>query len=319
MRILLPLDGSRAAECALLHGGAMAQAFGADSVLLQVVETARAEAAPAMDVLNWQLRRRHADAYLSEACDRFDTSGRSIETAVVEGRPAREILRYTHAHDIDLVVMTDTGEGATDCGRLGGTAGKVISGLNASILLVPQSGIGAGDPGPGYRLVLAPVDGSSGSSWATRIAAAIAMASGATLMLMRVVQTAHLSGSAGHSREVQLMAERVAQAASREATQWLRMLRSQLPPDLEVETRVVASSNVCNAIKEMAVARQADLLVLSARGFDHDMDWRYGSTTERLLVHATCPILALQHRSSAAVGAAPMPGESGRWRMPSVA
>ena len=262
--------------------------------------------------------RRQAEAYLTEVRDRFESGGRSVETAVVEGRPAEEILRYTHAHDIDLVVMTDTGEGATDPGRLGGTAGKVISGLNASILLVPQSGIGIGDPDRPYRLVLAPVDGSSGSSWATRIAAAIAMSSGATLMLMRVVQTAHLSGSAGHSREVQLLAERVTQAVSRGANQWVRLLRTQLPPDLHVETRVVVASNVCNAIKEMAIARQADLLVLSARGFDHEMDWRYGSTTERLLVHAMCPILALQHRSAAVVGE-PMPGESGRWRMPSVA
>ncbi len=318
MRILLPLDGSRTAECALVHGRVLGQAFGADSILLHVVAAGRSAPGQATNVLDWQLRRRHAEEYLADVGARFDTGGRGIEAAVVEGRAADEVTRYAHEHDIDLVVMTDSGEGATDPGRLGGTAGKVIAGLNASVLLVPQYEADPGDKDPAYRLVIAPVDGSSGSSWAARIAAAIAMSSGATLMLMRVVQTARLLDSAGHSREVQLLAERVAQAISREANQWLRMLRSQLPPDLDVESRVVVAPDVCRAVKEMAVARQADLLVLSARGFDHEMDWRYGSVTERLLVHATCPILVLQHRSGAVVGA-PIPGESGRWRMPSVA
>ncbi len=318
MRILLPLDGSRTAECALVHGRVLGQAFGADSILLHVVAAGRSALGQATNVLDWQLRRRHAEEYLADACAGFDAGGRGIEAVVVEGRAADEITRYAHEHDIDLVVMTDSGEGATDPGRLGGTAGKVIAGLNASVLLVPQHETDPGDENPAYRLVIAPVDGSSGSSWAARIAAAIAMSSGATLVLMRVVETARLLDSAGHSREVQLLAERVAQEVSREANQWLRMLRSQLPPDLDVESRVVVAPDVCRAIMEMAVARQADLLVLSARGFDHEMDWRYGSVTERLLVHATCPLLALQHRSGAAVGA-PIPGESGRWRMPPVA
>lgn len=318
MRILLPLDGSRTAECALEHGRVLGRAFGADSILLHVVAAGQSELRPATNVLDWQLRRRHAEEYLADLCARLDTGGRSVRAAVVEGRAAEEIMRYAHAQDIDLVVMTDSGEGATDPGRLGGTAGKVISGLNASLLLAPQAEGDAAAGGRVYRLILAPVDGSSGSSWAARIAASVAMSSGAALLLMRVVQAARLSDSAGHSREVQRLAERVTQAASREAGEWLRMLRTQLPPDLDIESRVVIAPDVCRAIRDMAVARQADLLILSARGFDHELDWRYGSVTERLLAHAACPILVLQHRSGAMVGA-PLPGESGRWRMPSVA
>lgn len=318
MRILLPLDGSRTAECALAHGRALGQTFGADSVLLHVVATGQAESGPATHVLDWQLRRRHAEAYLAEVRSNFGAAERRIDTAVVEGRAAEEVMRYAHAHDIDLVVMTDSGEGGTDPGRLGGTAGKVIAGLNASLLLVPQADPKRIDTGQVYRLVLAPVDGSPGSGWAARIAAAIAMSNRSTLMLMRVVQAAQLPGSARHSRELRLLAERVTQAASLEASQSLRQLRTQLPPDLAVETRVVVAPNVCRAIKEMAEARQADLLVMSARGLDHEVDWRYGSVAERLLVHAACPLLVLQHRSGAVAGA-PLPGESGRWRMPSVA
>lgn len=318
MRILLPLDGSRTAERALVDGRVLSRAFGADVVLLRVVATGRTTDGPAMHVLDWQLRRRQAETYLVEVGASFRRSGHGVAEVVVEGRAAEEILRYTHAHDIDVVVMSDSGEGATERGQLGGTAGKVISGLNASILLVPQVRPATADEDRAYGLVLAPVDGSPGSNWAARIAAAIAMSNDATLLLMRVVQTAHLPGSAGHSREVQLLAERVTQAACREAKQWLQQLRSQLPPDLAVETLAVVEPNICHAIQEMALARQADLLIVSAQGLDHEMDCRYGSVSERLLGHAVCPILALQHRGGMAAGE-PLPGETGRWRMPSVA
>ena len=225
MRILLPLDGSRTAECALAHGHALGQTFGADSVLLHVVATGQTESVPATHVLDWQLRRRHAEAYLAEVRSNSDAVGRRIDTAVVEGRAAEEIMRYAHAHDIDLVVMTDSGEGGTDPGRLGGTAGKVIAGLNASLLLVPQADPKSIDTGQVYGLVLAPVDGSPGSGWAARIAAAIAMSNRSTLMLMRVVQAAHLSGSARHSRELRVLSERVTQAASLSSGQVLNAQR----------------------------------------------------------------------------------------------
>lgn len=317
MRVLLPLDGSRTAETALVHGSTLGHAFSADSVLLHVVATDRAGQGSATNVLDWQLRRRRAETYLSEVSPKLDIPGRGVTTVVTEGIAADEILRYAHAHDIDLVVLTDSGAGATGPGQLGGTASKIIGGLKSSVLLVPHAAPKRLDTDPAYRLILAPVDGSPGSTWAARIAAAIAMANQTTLLLMRVVQAPQLPGSAGHSRETRRLAERVTQAACIEAGNWLRLLRMQLPPELTVETRVVVAANVCRVIREMAAARQADLLVVSARGFDHEIDWRYGSVTERLLAHAVCPTMALQHSSTAA--GVQLPGESGRWRMPSVA
>ena len=317
MRIFLPLDGSKAAEAALAHGRALSQAFQAETVLLRVVATDRVEPGRVTNVLDWQLRRRHAEAYLSRVCARLNPNGCKVATEVSEGRAAEQVLRYANSHDIDVVVLAAGGEGGCGRGQLGGTASKIIAGLSTSVLLVPSTDRQPSDPEPAYRLVLAPVDGSPGSGWAARIAATIAMASRASLLLVRVVRTPELHGSAGYSRETRRLAERLTQAARLEAGNSLRLLRSQLPPELDVDTRVVVAQSVSRAINEMAEARQADLLVASAHGFDRDMQWRYGPVTERLLTHARRPILVLQHNT--AVASDDLAGESGRWRINSVA
>ena len=319
MRVFLPLDGSEVAEAALRHGRALIQAFRAETVLLRVVATDRVEPGRVTNVLDWQLRRRHAEGYLSKVCAQLKPNGCQVATVVSEGRAADEILRYANSHDIDVVVMTAGGQGGTGGGQLGGTASKIIARLNTSVLLIPPAERQPTDAEAPYRLVLAPVDGSPGSGWAARIAASIAMASGATLLMVRVVRTTELPGSAGYSRETRRLAERLTQAARLEAANWLRQLRMQLPSELDVETRVLIAPSVSRAITEMAEARHADLLVLSAHGFDHAMQWRYGPVTERLLAHARRPILVLQHDAATTTSCDDLAGESGRWRINSVA
>lgn len=319
MQILIPLDGSSVAESALVHGRALVQAFGGACVLLRVVATDPVQPGAVTSLLDWQLRRRQAERYLAEVCSRFDPAGHEVVTVVGEGRVDEEILRYASNHGIDLVVLTDSGGGASGSGCLGGTAGKIIAGLGASVLLVPQRGPQAAAETPTYRTVLAPVDGSPGSGWAARVAAGIAMASGAGLVLVRVVQAPELPRPSGYSRETRRLAERLTQTARVAAGHWLRLLRSQLPPQLPVETQVVVAPSVGRVIRELSEVRGADLMVVSAHGFDHEMDCRYGSVTERLLMHATRPILILQHDTAAAAGEISLAEDSGRWRMPSTA
>ena len=319
MQILIPLDGSRVAESALVHGRALVQAFGGGCVLLRVVPTDPVQPGAVTSLLDWQLRRRQAERYLSEVCSHFDTTGHEVVTAVEEGRVDEEILRYAGNHGIDLVILADSGGGASGPGCLGGTAGKIIAGLDASVLLVPQRDPQATAETATYQTVLAPVDGSPGSGWAARVAAGIAMASGANLLLVRVVRAPELPRPAGYSRETRRLAERLTQTARVAAGHWLRLLRSQLPPQLPVETQVIVAPSVDRVIRELSEVRRVDLMVLSAHGFDHEMDCRYGSVTERLLMHATRPILILQHDTAAAAGETGPTEESGRWRMPSMA
>ena len=71
-------------------------------------------------------------------------------------------------------------------------------------------------------------------------------------------------------------------------------------PSLEIETgapfeitREARSGEVVNEILAAAAARQADLIAMATAGHHGFLDALRGSTTERVLRQAPCPVLAV--------------------------
>jgi nucleotide-binding universal stress UspA family protein len=317
MRVLIPLDGSAVAEAALAHGEVLGRAFCAELVLLQVLPTDPASAGIVADVLDWQIQRIRAETYLEEARTRLEDAGRAASTMVLEGSVVDEIARVANAGDIDVVVLTATGQGATAAGQLGGTVGKLLPRLESSLVLVRSADGTPAAPLAASRPIVVPLDGSPGSSWSARVAAAIALTMGAGMLLLRVVQAVDAPAWAGYSRKTRQLAEDLSEMMRVEADNWLRMLRTHLPESLEVDMQVVVAPGVCRAIREIVSAKRPGLLVMSAHGLDTDADCRYGEVAEHLLAHARCPILVLQS-PQAEVGA-DVTAQSGSWRIPAVA
>jgi nucleotide-binding universal stress UspA family protein len=59
-----------------------------------------------------------------------------VETAVLEGSPSREIVRYAEAQDCDLVVMGTHGRGGIDRLLLGSVAERVVRASEVPVLTV---------------------------------------------------------------------------------------------------------------------------------------------------------------------------------------
>ena len=67
-----------------------------------------------------------------------------------------------------------------------------------------------------------------------------------------------------------------------------------LPGDLSVPTEtLVAGGQPVDAILRLAAERGADLIVMATAGRQGFLDALRGSTTERVLRHAPCPVLAV--------------------------
>ena len=63
----------------------------------------------------------------------------TVETAVAEGNPAREILRVAAERAADLIVLGVQGRGAVDVLLFGSTAHHVVRGAPCPVLLVPTT------------------------------------------------------------------------------------------------------------------------------------------------------------------------------------
>src|SRR6056297_2984811 len=91
--ILIALDGSGLAECAVFWAVAFARAFGARVTLLRVLEkTQNSEYLQSIDPLEWSMYKREANTYLTELGARFKEEGIVADFVVKEGHPAQRII-----------------------------------------------------------------------------------------------------------------------------------------------------------------------------------------------------------------------------------
>lgn len=151
-RILVPLDGSRLAEAAIPHATGAARCFGSSITMIQVVSpitaataidpltAAGAEAALAMESV--EASEEAAADYLADVVQRPDFQGIPVQTEVVRGSAASEIVRRAKAGDIDLIAMST--HGRTGLGRLvfGSVADQVLREAGLPILLIRPKNIG---------------------------------------------------------------------------------------------------------------------------------------------------------------------------------
>ena len=78
-----------------------------------------------------------ANKVVKDACAILSASGLACETAVLEGRPAEEIVRYVRAHAVDLLVMGTRGHGPIVGWAIGSVSLAVLAHAPCPVLIVP--------------------------------------------------------------------------------------------------------------------------------------------------------------------------------------
>ena len=137
-RILVPTDGSTEAETVLAHAIDLANVHGASLSAIYVMNTASFTGLP-MET-TWEgiddvLRQEGSNA-LETVQETAEDEGIEIDCQVLEGSPAREIVRYAGEHDCDLVVMGTHGRGGINRLLLGSVAEQVVRTSPVPVLTV---------------------------------------------------------------------------------------------------------------------------------------------------------------------------------------
>lgn len=144
--IMITLDGSSLAEKALEPGMEIAHLLGGNVTLLQVDYGAElgsleismldlAEAGLSRHVQQ-QAADDHLENYMNRAAERYREEGLSIETVIMEGTPARSIVDFAEAQEIDLIVMTTHGRTGLKRWVYGSVTEKVMRSTNAAMLII---------------------------------------------------------------------------------------------------------------------------------------------------------------------------------------
>lgn len=292
LRILIPLDGSAAAEKAIPHAAAIARIFSAEIDLLGIIDTTATPRPATVNSHDWQRSRIATEVYLARTAECIEAGGVTTQWQLREGDAARAIIQFIGDSNSDLLIMTRYGGGNAQRFPMGGTVQKVVSTAAASILLVDPSV--DFDDEQGYGNVLVAMDGSQCSEWALRFAALMAQAAGGFVNVLRVVREPSLPDGMPASAETRRFFDRIKRAASSQATLKLTTLVSTLPPDIETTMSVVTSTNVSATVEEAARRTGADLLIMASEDEEDCNAQGYGQVSDALLNRARMPVLILR-------------------------
>lgn len=144
--VLLPLDGSKAAEAALPITESIANKIKVRVSLIRAVSPLVDQYAgpPEGYVVDYtgkvmQALEEEATDYLKQTAKFFEEKGILVSITMIMGSPATEILKYIEKQKVDLVVMST--HGRTGFGRwiLGSVANKILHSVEIPLLIVRPS------------------------------------------------------------------------------------------------------------------------------------------------------------------------------------
>jgi nucleotide-binding universal stress UspA family protein len=151
-RILVPHDGSSFAELVLPHVTELAQRFDAELILLEVISPPNpalyagdAEAGIGADLAVQEIEeaqdelRAQGQARLVSLVGSLGAQGIRASYRVVDGDPAREIIRFARENQIDLIAMTSHGRTGLVRTILGSVTDLVLREAITPVLVVRAS------------------------------------------------------------------------------------------------------------------------------------------------------------------------------------
>jgi nucleotide-binding universal stress UspA family protein len=142
----------------------------------------------------------------------------------------------------------------------------------------------------GYKKILVPLDGSETSEAILSEIEKLASAFGSSICLLHVVPTLIFPGAV----ESALQYETIAEALTNEGEAYLRTVEKRLKDKgLTVESQLV-HGNEAHVILEHSDRKDIDLIAMSTHGRSGVSRWLLGSVAEKIIRHATKPIVLLR-------------------------
>jgi nucleotide-binding universal stress UspA family protein len=276
----------------LRHAGAIASWYGAALHVLHVIPdpaaaTERFTSAGPGDAVTQM--RTAASAALQEFVDEADLSASVAGLYVRSGSPAREIVQYANDSRPDLLVLGTHGRTGWRRLLIGSTAELVVAHATCPVMTIPPHAGEVQSPVVvRFKRILAACDFSAASDRALEYGVSLAQENGASLTLLHVIDTV---------QDASVLA-----AADQRTIEYIDQRRR----DARAELRSLAARDTCEACETcvrvelgapartiLAIASDitADLIVMGTQGHGPLGVMLFGSATQAVLRHATCPVL----------------------------
>jgi len=293
-KILCPTDFSKYAFRAADYAVALAKHYGGEVHFLHVIPGTLLHpdqypyvvqpVNPAPELRQQAQDRLDAFVALSRA-EKVQT-----RSSVEEGMPVPTILDAVDDDSSDLICIGTHGREGFERLVLGSVAEKILRKAACPVLTVSEAGKEEAIEPALFETILCAVDFATLSLRALEHALSLAKESGGKLILLNVVEW--FSEEPGWEAKFS-----VAEYREQMEANVLERLKALVPEGAEewceIET-VVKSGKPYRELLELAREREADLIIMGVRGRNPLDRMLFGSTTQHVVRHATCPVLTIK-------------------------
>lgn len=303
--IIVPLDGSALAECAVPVALSLLAPETGRLILVRVPVYAETQAPIGAEYnMFWpeirdapnSFRQVYQDTadYLAHVAARAGKPAVEIVTRVEEGDRAGAISDLAAEVKADLIVMTTHGRTGMSRWIIGSVTERVMHDAPCPVLAVRAQSDCLPDRSTNgvANRILVPLDGSELAELALGPALAIAKRVGGELILFRVAQPQDEVAAPAQD-------ERMIETQESVGSYQDRIAAACQEHGVSTTTITVTSSgsgaaSIANAILDFAVAQQINLIAISTHGRSGLRRWVYGSVTEKVLHNADIATLIVR-------------------------
>lgn len=293
-RILVPLDGSDFADCALPLAAALAQRSEAHIDLVHVHAPYFTPSGASVfdrrldDELKTLMRVRLENTRARIAAH----LKRDVQSTWLEGDVATELQDHIGESEADLVVMTTHGRGGLSRVLLGGVADRVVRHVSKPVLLVRPHASGITWKGePLLRRMLVPLDGSALAESMLDHAVTLATPGETEIVLFQVVIPVGLAANAYVTDGIYFDWDDTQRRQTTAGGYLERVAKELRANGFATTVRVIVEGRVAGAILDAAEQGNADLIAMATHGRGRAAQAVLGSVADRVLRAAKLPLL----------------------------
>lgn len=294
-RILCPIDFSEATEFALTPATSLATEFNAELVLAHVLDYPYPHVGPVVqgfDIENYYgAMEEKALAQMESLVDEDARRFASVRAVVRRGSVFREIVSIAEEEEPDLLVLPTHARTGLDHMLWGSVAEKVVRMAPCPVMTVsPRLERPAAFGG---KRVLFAADFSKHSESALASAVSFARHYGAELLMVHAVTVWDYDPANPDWRFPPLPSEQLGRIET-QGRERLDETAGEVPDELKVRTMLVRGFDPGLEIVRTAEEEGADLIVAATHGRTGMSHLVIGSTAEKIVRYAKCPVLTVK-------------------------
>lgn len=295
--ILATTDLSPESIAGVRYGVALAQKVGATLTLLHVFESPPPPPMPGMRTVAASLQEsriaKTARARLKTVARQQSQGDVNITSTLRSGNALYGIITTARERAPDLVVIATHGYTGTRRVWLGSTAERVVRHAPCPVMTVPvdsKSNRTGKRSQASLRKILIPIDFSKVSGTALPWGASLAVDPEAEVILLHVVQKFPIDYLLGRQSQKEIVTPLLQEAAA-ELQRMAERLSERTGLKASATIRYgTPFEEICLAAKQLGV----DVITLTTRGNTGLKQLWLGSTAERVVRHARCPVLVVR-------------------------